>query len=247
MDGHTRQLTMQRALSLDQVRAFYHDEFVAEQTLDFVSLVGETDARVVVDVGGGVGFFASSLAQRGGHKVRVIDLDAGSIAACQERGIEVVRGDALDPPIAGDEDIVTFNLILHHLVAGSERATMELQCRALAVWSEQVRAVFVNEYIYDSYIDGLSGRLIYHVTKSRLLSWAAALVARVVPSLRANTFGTGVRFRSRKDWLRLFASAGYEVMSSVQGKAENVSMSRRLLLIKDIRRDSFLLRPRSIT
>ena len=102
---------MQRVLSRDQVRAFYHDEFVADQTLDFASLSEGTEGNVVVDIGGGVGFFASSLARRGSHKVRVIDLDAGSVSACRERGIDAARGDALDPPIAGDEEIVTFNLV----------------------------------------------------------------------------------------------------------------------------------------
>ena len=37
----------------------------------------------------------------------------------------------------------------------------------------------------------------------------------VVPSLKANTFGVGVRFRAHGEWLRVFESAGYDVKSSV--------------------------------
>ena len=103
--------------------------------------------------------------------------------------------------------------------------------------------VFVNEYIYESYIDGLSGRLIFHITKSRLLSAVGRAIASVVPALRANTFGVGVRFRSHDEWTTLFRDAGFEVVRARLGEPERVAFARRALLIKAIRRDSFLLRP----
>ena len=237
---------VQNKLSNEQIEAFYHDGFVEDQTRHFIRLLGPGagDGRVVADVGGGCGFFARRLAHLTGRKVRVIDTDPASIEASRRAGVDAVLGDALDPKAAGDEDVVTFNLILHHLVGPSEKATRELQTRALSAWRPRARAVFVNEYIYESFAGTFSGWLIYRITKSRILSWIGRAVSLVLRSLRANTFGVGVRFRSHEEWRRLFDAAGYEVESAVIGERESVSLPRRLLLIKTIRRDSFLLRPR---
>ena len=176
-------------------------------------------------------------------KVRVLDTDEQSVAACHEQAIEAVCDDALAPQIRGDEEIVCFNLILHHLIADDERSTKQLQKKALNVWSTNARYVFVNEYVYDSFIGNLSGRIIYEVTRSKLLSKIGALVSRFVPSLRANTFGIGVRFRSHTEWERLFQESGFKVVSRVKGQVEPLSLARRMLLINEKRRDSFLLSP----
>jgi len=237
----------QTLLSTEQVKAFHHDGFVEEQVRHFMLLLGAAagEPSEVVDVGGGCGFFAQRLTALTGRKVLVMDTDASSIEACREAGVEAMYGDALCPQVTGREGVVTFNQILHHLVGRSERLTQELQRQALRVWRDQVRAVFVNEYIYESYLGNFSGWFIYQITKSQLLSWFGRAVAIFVPSLKANTFGVGVRFRAHREWLRLFESAGYEVKSSILGIEENVSPARRMLLIKHRRRDSFLLEPRN--
>src|SRR3546814_14279285 len=59
-------------------------------------------------------------------------------------------------------------------------------------------------------------------------------------SLRANTFGMGVRFRSHKEWRQLFAEAGFHVLDMRTGRNERISPPLRGLLIKAIRRDSFV-------
>ena len=240
-----RDLTsLQTTLSREQVAEFYHDDFVEDQIRDFVALVGPMDEHgcVVLDVGGGMGYFARRL-RVVGYPVRVLEMDPASVAACAQAGLEAALGDALDPPMAGDERVVSFNLVLHHLVGASERVTRGLQSRALAAWLGHAERLFVNEYIYESYVGHCSGRLIYQVTKSRLLSWVGRIVSKAVPSLRANTFGVGVRFRAHEEWRRLFAAAGYTVESSSVGQAEAVSLAQRFLLIKQIRRDSFVLKP----
>ena len=236
---------MQMILSGEQIEAFYHDQFVEDQARHFVSLFGtHSDLRNVTDMGGGCGFFAKRLENQAAYKVKVVDMDMASVQACRDSGIDATQGDALNPSISGDENIVSFNLILHHLVAQSDRATLALQTEALAVWQPHVQSVFVNEYIYESYFGNLSGWLIFRITKSPVLSWFGRIVATVVPSLKANTFGVGVRFRANQEWKRVFESAGYVVKSSVVGEDEHVSLPRRLLLIKHIRRDSFMLEPR---
>ena len=68
-------------------------------------------------------------------------------------------------------------------------------------------------------------------------------IAKLSPSLKANTFGVGVRFRSHKEWCKLFESLGFKVVGTKIGEEEFVSLPRRLLLIKNCRRDSFLLEP----
>ncbi|OYU00734.1 MAG: hypothetical protein CFE36_14345 [Sphingomonadaceae bacterium PASS1] len=234
---------IQRKLKNSQILEFFHDNFVDTQVRHFVEMIKELENPVkkVIDIGGGVGFFAHALILRAGLDAQVIDTDPVSVAACRARGVPAQVGDALNPPQGGDEDIVSFNLILHHLVAASDAETEALQERAIAVWRRKASAVFVNEYIYDSYIGNASGWLIYRITSSRYLSILGQAVAQLVPSLRANTFGTGVRFRANREWVNIFDNLGYEVVAYRKGAEENVSLARRMLMIKSCRRDSYLL------
>lgn len=231
----------QAKLSSAQIEAFYHDDFLTDQVADFQELVGNTGSEVVVDIGGGCGYFAHRLSKVAGYPARVVDMDPTSIESCRKIGVEGTIGDALTPPTRGDERVICFNLILHHLVGANERETRALQMRALQAWVGKGVRVFVNEYIYQSVVGQLSPRLIYEITSSKLLSAIARPVSALVPALRANTFGVGVRFRSHEDWLTLFAEAGFCVVDKRLGEEEEISLPRRALLIATIRRDSFLL------
>jgi hypothetical protein len=238
--------SVQETLSVGQLEAFYHDDFVEDQTRDFQKLLAGVDdgLGVTVDVGGGCGFFARRLAEVTGRRLRVLDLDPVSVDTCRKAGVEAVEGDALAPVICGDERIASFNLVLHHLVGRSERLTRELQMRALEGWRRQVRHVFVNEYIYESYAGFFSGWIIYQITSNSVLSAIGRGIAKLIPAFRANTFGVGVRFRAHDEWRALFEQAGFDVLASVQGVEERVAPPLRLLLIRSIRRGSYLLAPR---
>jgi len=241
-------MDIQRKLSVDQVAEFYHDIFVQDQVRDFGELAAPLNPDgVVIDIGGGVGYFAERVHAELGYPVRVIDMDPGSVAQCTARSIPAQLGDALSPPVAGDEACVCFNLILHHLVAEDEARTRALQKGALAAWREQGAPIFVNEYIYESFVGTISGRLIYAITSSRILSALAGFAARFIPVFRANTFGVGVRFRSHAEWKTLFREAGFSTDAVRIGENEVIKLPLRLLLIKAIRRDSFILRPRNAT
>lgn len=238
---------MQKILNSEQISAFYHDCFVRQQVEHFTELVGKLDkgkGRVVADVGGGCGYFAHAIQRDLGLPSRVIDMDPVSVESARKLGVEAYCGDALNPPIFGDEKIICFNLILHHLVASTESDTRKLQKDALMAWKNTGSVIYVNEYIYESWLENFSGWVIYQITKSSLLSFLAKGVSLLIPSLRANTFGVGVRFRSHDDWLNLFEETGFKLISFVKGNSENISLPRRLLLIQDIRRDSFMLVPR---
>ena len=204
-------------------------------------MVGTAGSALVVDMGGGCGFFAKALSAAAGYRTRVIDADPQSIGVCQAEGVDGRLGDALAPEIRGDEDIVSFNLILHHLVGANERATRALQLQALRAWHGKGVRLFVNEYIYQSLVGRVSPRLIFEITSSKLLSFLGRQAGRIIPAFRANTFGVGVRFRSHEQWLEIFAEAGYRVVDKRIGPPEPISPPLRGLLIKTIRRDSFLL------
>lgn len=241
---------MQNTLNADQVAAFYHSLFVTQQIEHFGALLGQRlvdKQKTLLDIGGGQGFFAAAAKSAFGLRCRVIDMDPVSVQGALELGVEAHCEDALKPTVQGDEGVVCFNLILHHLVGDSERDTRVLQTRAIHNWVKTDSLVFVNEYIYESYLRDFSGRLIYEITSSKFLSALGSFVARFVPSLKANTFGVGVRFRANAEWKQLFSEAGYEVVNEKLGDAESISAARRLLLIREIRRDSFLLKPRQIT
>lgn len=235
----------QQKLSEDQIKAFYHDSFVEDQVRDFHELLGpilHPRPERIIDVGGGAGFFARCLQEEIGIPVSVLDSDPQSIQLCEQAGIEAELGDALHPVIADHDVVVCLNLILHHLVGKSEAETNGLQRQALSVWQPRARAIFVNEYIYESFLfKNISGRLIFLITSSALFSYMGGLVAKVIPSLKANTFGVGVRFRASDEWKEIFTSLGFDVVGTVKGVDEDVSFARRLLFIKSCRRDSFLL------
>lgn len=233
----------QRTLSSAQIEAFYHDGFVADQVRDFLRLTQGRRVDVVVDMGGGCGYFARALQRRvPSLHARVVDTDPVSVDTCLNAGVEAQVGDALRPPLRGDESGVCFNLILHHLVADSDSETRRLQTHALQACAGRAGFVFVNEYIYESFIANLSGWLIFQITHGRWVSKVVALFAKVIPPLRANTLGVGVRFRAHSEWEHeVFAPAGFRVVDRTIGQPEPVSPLWRLLLIRQIRRDSFLL------
>lgn len=236
---------MQRTLNDEQIEAFYHDCFIDDQVGDFLAMVPpSTGTGLVADLGGGCGFFAKLLMAKAKIPVRVLDTDKTSVATCIESNVDALISDALSPNIKGDEEVACFNLILHHLVADREDATRQLQMKALRAWLGHARFLFVNEYIYESLFANLSGGLIYGITKSRVLSAMGKTISKVIPSFKANTFGVGVRFRGHQEWVQLFEEAGYEVIDRRLGEPEVVPLPWRLLLIKTIRRDSFLMRPK---
>jgi hypothetical protein len=234
---------MQNILNANQIAAFYHDEFVWQQVSHFIkmALPAVENGKYVVDIGGGCGYFAAAIKRELNIPTRVLDLDPVSIEIAVKNGIEAFVDNALFPEKKNDENIVCFNLILHHLVGKSDMETIELQKNAIRSWQGTNVKIFVNEYIYESLVGNFSGWLIYQITKNHFLSKLCEFVAKFVPSLRANTFGVGVRFRSNSEWKRIFEECEFVIDQEEKGEKEFVSLPRRLLLIKEIRRDSFFL------
>lgn len=232
---------MQKKLNTEQIAAFYHDIFVEQQLRHFKKIISKDFNKVVVDVGGGCGFFARALKDELNLSVRVIDSDPISVSRALDLGVDAICEDALSVKHYGDEGVICFNLILHHLVSDSEEKTRLLQVNALKAWKGAGVKIFVNEYIYESWGWNLSGKLIYQITKNNLLSSLGKMVSNFAPTLHANTFGIGVRFRGSKEWRDIFKAEGFKILTEIEGEDEGISWARRLLFIKTIKRNSFLL------
>jgi hypothetical protein len=230
----------QRRLGPHQVEPFYANVFARDQVRDFLTL-NPTLAGALADMGGGCGHFVRALtAERPAFKAMVVDVDDASLRSCARAGIAAEKGDAVRyTPKRGQTGC--FNLILHHLVGDTERRTRTLQLAALSNW--QGRGVFVNEYVYDCRLGDLAGRLIYTLTSSATLASFVRMIGAAFPALKANTCGVGVRFRSRRGWERLFSEAGFDVAARTEGEEDVVHWLLRPL-VRSIRRDSFMLKPR---
>lgn len=237
----------QRELAAGQLSEFYHDEFVTIQVDHLRRLFDSSQLQraKAVDLGGGVGHFALAAREQLMLDVTVLDTDARSIARASESGLKAELGDALTTRLGDGVPLASFNLILHHLVSGRWSTTLALQQQALAnqLAGPQGKQLFVNEYVYESYVwQDFASRLIFAVTSSKLLSLLASQVARLAPSLRANTFGIGVCFHSDRTWRRLFAQAGWRIEQVIEGDPESISVPRRAaLLLRRCRRNSYRL------
>jgi hypothetical protein len=236
---------MQRHLAANQIQAFYHKGFVQQQVEHFrrIALPYIDKEKVVVDIGGGCGYFAAAISADMRIGTRVLDTDPVGIEFARKIGLDAVLSDAVQPIKKQDEGTACFNLILHHLVGASEKDTKDLQVRSLSAWNDSNVSVFVSEYVYESWLPDFSGWLIFQITRNKTLSAIGSLFARFFPSLKANTFGVGVRFRSSDAWKAIFINSGFSLKKEIRGEKEDISKPRRLLLIKEIRRDSFFLVP----
>ena len=90
---------MQRTLNVEQVAAFYHDKFVQQQINHFkkIALSSVERGKVIVDIGGGCGYFANAIKKELDILTRVIDMDPVSIESALKLGVEAMVGNALRP------------------------------------------------------------------------------------------------------------------------------------------------------
>lgn len=95
----------------------------------------------LLDVGGASGLFVREVARRAAHPVaaHVLEVDERYRSAQVDPGVTFLHGSILDGALPDASfDVVTFRHVLHHLVSGSVRGTLELQRRAL---SEMLRVL----------------------------------------------------------------------------------------------------------
>jgi glycosyltransferase involved in cell wall biosynthesis/SAM-dependent methyltransferase len=236
-------------LSDDQL-AHFDTDYVSPATWAVIeTMVGGVKGDRCIDLGGGTGRFADKLLAADADEVVVLD-DAQVLLdrSVPHPAKRLVRASIFDADVVdGDRyvgwaDLVSINLVLHHLVDPSSAvcdlnavAALEVAKRLLAPGGR----VLVLENAYDG-IGGndLPGRIVHAMTSSPAL-------AGVTRRLGANTAGVGVRFRSTRRWTQIFDAAGYDVIDDRTGdRIELGSAQRRGLGVSSAHNHLFLLRPR---
>jgi len=244
----------QRVLPRSAIDEFDTPEGVAEQLQHFKSLLGFNVHSVfsVLDVGGGTGFFVSALKAEFPHgDATILDLDEASVIKGMNLGLTAIHGSIIEPPAAilsRKFDVISFNLVLHHIIGDTDSSTVDLQrralCQACTLLTNGGR-LFVHEICYEGrLVPDSSALLIYQISSSRRFSRALRFVGKISPALRSNTAGIGVRFRPASGWVSLAGTLGLQVIGACEGGPEGHSLLRKtLLLIREVRRCSLVLRP----
>jgi hypothetical protein len=167
-----------------------------------------------LDIGGGAGHFATRVrAVYPGWSVHVLDISDILLNVARSKGIIITKGSVLDDVpdrFVGAFDVVSANLMLHHLIGVKDAQTTTNVARALSnmrklVAPEGLVSVFEDNYLGYVFHDW-PGRLIYELTQRQ----------GIAPQPRrfgANTAGVGVRFRSARAWRGIFESDGFAVRS----------------------------------
>jgi len=125
-------------------------------------------------------------------------------------------------------DVVFLNLVLHHFVSNSYKVTRNNVTNTFLRLKPLLSPrgyVYVFEDFYNGLIfDGLASYLIFTLTSSKML-------AGLTRKLGANTGGTGVCFRSRKQWGKIIKESGYEIIHEGESHVFNkFPLYKRVLL-----------------
>ena len=200
----------------------------------------------LLDVGGGAGHFADYLlAQYPACRVSVFDLSPELLERNRpEPRKRLVLGDAVrlaESCLSADIDVVSFNFVLHHLLAGDEVESWELRRRVLRQAAGLLRKggrLLIIEALYRGmFHEGLPSALIYRLTRSR----------RLAPLLRlfgSGAAGRGVLFQSGGAWWRMFTGSGLEVLDSYTCGVWEMNPAFKLLLnIASVRTGLFWCAP----
>jgi SAM-dependent methyltransferase len=186
--------------------------------------IGEMVARLramekrplrVLDVGGGIGTVGILLAEATDDlSVDVVDNSIlGRRNFVRHDKVQLVFGDFLSAEFTRKYDVIIFRTVLHHILGRSKTETVIRQRAAIdkasAVLADGGR-VFVTENFYEPFIfSDITGEIIYQLT---ILKGLAPIFRR----LGANTAGEGVRFRSFRGWMDLFATRKFKVTGEVK-------------------------------
>jgi hypothetical protein len=201
----------------------------------------------LLDVGGGNGKFLDSL-MASLPTGRVVNLDiSAALLGLNKKNKVLIHASILDDPFKDDTeerkfDVITVNWVLHHMIGATERDCRMLQLGTLEACKSALRSgglIAVAENDYRSWLrDDYSGRLIYAITRSRVLARFARRFA--------NTAGVGVRFRTERGWRRLFDQAGLTVAGVFHGEKWRTRFWKRALLgMRAPRHVHFLLLPKA--
>jgi len=211
------------------------------------SAIATKSVKKILDVGGGNGRFVDKLLKLY-PKAQACVLDYADTMLEKNRldaRKTTQQGTAtqLDTLFIGQKfDLITINMLLHHLVGDNEPTTRNNVLASL-VCARKILApegrVVVYEQVYNGSILSIEpGKIIYRLTQIR-----APWISRLLKKFGANTAGVGVRFRSVQEWQDLFDEAGYALESHSWILPDQPSLLRRTVLnIKQVGSYVFVLK-----
>jgi len=240
-------------LSEEQLAHFdaeFRDWFEYRETLQGLL---ETCVRpTVLDVGGGNGRFLDNLlAAFPDCQGVLVDNSEYMLARNVEHPRKkVILGSALSlHETAAPEscDLITFNLMLHHLVAASSDSTTASVVSALKAASRLLRPqghIVVYEQVYNGLLAAIEpGAIIFALTRLRM-----PLFTPMLRRMGANTAGVGVYFRSTTSWTAVFKAAGLRLLNRRAVHRDSPSFIRKAaFLMRDVGTHLFVLGKEALT
>lgn len=193
-------------------KSTYHDSYDVNELSNYI-LQSDSVSLNGLDIGGGIGVFASTVIERCASKdVKITVVDPG-IDASNQRIEDPAVNFILAPFDHFDSevkyDFIVFRLVLHHLTGDDEASTLSTQRRALEKAKSMLNdggVIFVVENFYEPMIGtDFTSQLIYTLTSNKS-------IAHITRRLGANTAGEGVRFRSSKSWIALYKALGLSII-----------------------------------
>lgn len=231
----TRRLSDQQTEHFDQSHSLSHEwEPFSKLIRKGVENGDIPEASRFLDIGGGKGVFTDALLREFPRfRGTLVDINQKVLDSNQphpNKDLLVAGIDSDLPAKLGRHsfDLVFFNLMLHHLVGDTYRATVRNQRQALQITKELLKPagiLGVCEIAYNGWIDDLPGFLIYQLTSVRSLS-------ALTRSLGANTAGVGVAFHSKRSWLKMIDEVGFSPVSYLPTLDGERSWKNRLLLTR---------------
>jgi hypothetical protein len=190
--------------------AINKDDYDVKAVIDLLGSLGK-ESLVGLDVGGGIGRFASVVAENvEGCRIVVVDnSELVSDAFVGNERCSLIERDWFTYNSGIKYDFIIFKTVLHHFVESSDKKTRNSQVLGLLKAADVLKddgVLIIEENFYESAFGfgDLSGRLIYEITKM-------TLIERITRKLGANTAGEGVRFRSMMAWTKIFEEAGFKI------------------------------------
>jgi SAM-dependent methyltransferase len=112
-----RSVHLFRSFRKEQDNAASYYTLLADDTVRQVQRYTDLDGRLVLDIGGGPGFFLEAFG-RAGARAFCVDADAGELAGTGQPARDSIQGSALDLPLADGRIDVSFSSnVLEHVPA----------------------------------------------------------------------------------------------------------------------------------
>ena len=188
----------------------------------------------VLDIGGGNGIFMDRLLAFFSNATGVV-LDYSQFMLDRNTNNlrkKVMQGSAtdIDTLLLGENyDLVTINVLLHHLVGENEEQNLINISRCLKSLHRILAGkgkLVVYEQVYEGWLRQPSpGEIIYRITKIK-----SGTFSSLMKRLGANTAGVGVRFRSIRGWQGLFERHNFRSIHAGFVLEDKPSIFRKIFL-----------------